>query len=86
MKTKTEIKNKIKQLRQDREIKPADKTYMQFYKEAVNAEIRALEWALGYKINRRYWCSGCGISHEYLQCPKCGDHTYLGNHDDKTNP
>jgi hypothetical protein len=84
MKTKTEIKNKIKQLRHDRDLKPDNLSNYHFYKECMNAEINALQWALGYKSTRRYWCTGCGISYEYLQCPKCGDHTYLGNHDDKT--
>ena len=84
MKTKTEIKNKIKQLRQDREIKPQNTKYERFYREAVNAEINALRWTLGYKTTRRYWCSGCGISHQNLKCPKCGNDNYIGNHDDKT--
>ena len=81
MKTKTEIKNKIKQLRIDRDIKHYNKTYMRFYKEAVNAEIATLKWVLEFKASRRYWCSGCGISHQNLKCPKCGNDTYLGNHD-----
>ena len=84
MKTKTEIKNKIKQLRHDRDLKPDNLSNYHFYKECMNAEINALQWALGYKTSRRYWCSGCGISHQNLKCPKCGNDTYLGNHDDKT--
>jgi ribosomal protein S27AE len=84
MKTKTEIKNKIKQIRQDRDIKPDNTLSYPFYKECMNAEILALKWALGYKIPRMYWCSGCGISHQNLKCPKCGNDNYLGNHDDKT--
>jgi ribosomal protein S27AE len=84
MKTKTEIKNKIKQLRHDRDLKPDNLSNYHFYKECMNAEINALQWALGYKSTRRYWCTGCGISHQNLKCPKCGNDTYLGNHDDKT--
>ena len=83
MKTKTEIKNKIKQLRHDRDLKPDNLSNYHFYKECMNAEINALQWALGYKSTRRYWCTGCGISHQNLKCPKCGNDTYLGNHDDK---
>ena len=84
MKTKTEIKNKIKQLRHDRDLKPDNLSNYHFYKKCMNAEINALQWALGYKSTRRYWCTGCGISHQNLKCPKCGNDTYLGNHDDKT--
>ena len=83
MKTKTEIKNKIKQLRHDRDLKPDNLSNYHFYKECTNAEINALQWALGYKSTRRYWCTDCGISHQNLKCPKCGNDTYLGNHDDK---
>ena len=84
MKTKTEIKNKIKQLRHDRDLKPDNLSNYHFYKECMNAEINALQWALGYKSTRRYWCTDCGISHQNLKCPKCGNDTYLGNHNDKT--
>ena len=84
MKTKTEIRNKIKQLRHDRDLKPDNLSNYHFYKECMNAEINALQWALGYKSTRRYWCTGCGISHQNLKCPKCGNDTYLGDHDDKT--
>ena len=48
MKTKTEIKNKNKQLRHDRDLKPDKLSNYHFYKECMNAEINALQWALGF--------------------------------------
>ena len=70
MKTKAEIKEKISGLRHNRDIVkklPNSEPYV----FAQNGSIRALEWVLGYKRKRMFWCTGCRLAHQGLKCPKC---------------
>ena len=72
MKSKAEIRAKIKCLR----------TYRNHAQRLQNTEgyiflsngaIRALEWVLGYKRKDLFWCFECGVLHQNLKCPKCGN-------------
>lgn len=74
MKTKGEIRVKIKQLRTQRDAaKPLPST--QGYLSLSNAAIRALEWVLGYKRKPLFWCYQCALLHNNLKCPRCGNAT-----------
>ena len=72
MKTKKEIRAKIKELRISRNAaKQLDGT--KGYVFLINRTIRTLEWVLGYKRPPQYWCSRCALLHNNLKCPKCGN-------------
>ena len=72
MKTKKEIKAKIKDLRITRNDARQFKTTEGFV-FLSNGAIKALEWALGYKHKPQYWCFRCAFLHNVLKCPKCGN-------------
>ncbi len=71
MKTKKEILEKIKKIREQRD----DFNYVKSkpYYDICSGEIRTLHWVLGYKIGEWYWCTGCQFQHKNLKCPKCGN-------------
>lgn len=74
MKTKAEIKEKIKQIRINRD----DSKYIpnrKYYVLALNMAIYGLEWAMGYKVPKTYWCSACALPHRNIRCPICGNAT-----------
>jgi len=74
MKSQAEIKEMIKKLSTNRNYAqglPNTEGYI----FASNGAIQALEWILGYKRKDHYWCFGCGIFHNDLKCPKCGNET-----------
>ena len=74
MKTRNEIRAKIKQLR-------AERNYAQQFETTEglvflkNGAIKALEWILGYKRKPQFWCFHCALLHNNLKCPKCGNET-----------
>lgn len=69
MKTKSEIKKAIKRIRNLRNQGKllGQKTFV----DICNGQIRALQWAMGYKLDGYYWCVQCQIQHKGLKCPKC---------------
>lgn len=74
MKTRGEIKDKIKALRNLRN------DALQFsgtegYVFLTNGGIKALEWILGYKRPPSWWCYRCALLHRGLKCPKCSNET-----------
>lgn len=72
MKKRSEIKDKMKELRGSRDYaKRFDNTKGYVYLN--NGAIWALEWVLGYKCKSRYWCFRCAILHNDLKCPRCGN-------------
>jgi recombinational DNA repair protein RecR len=73
MKTKTEIKNKIKELRSQKKLAKIikDKQGKEKYLDVTKQEIHALEWVLGYKSTEYYFCSRCFTIHDKEICPKC---------------
>ena len=73
MKTKTQIKAQITHLREMRD--GYKYLYQHRFTEIINAQIRTLEWALGYKTPVYYWCQGCQRPHRNLVCPTCGNGT-----------
>jgi len=79
MRTKAEIKAKIDSIRRERDyIKAEIPEHDRIYKQTCNALILALQYALGYDIDNRYWCIHCNRSHKKLRCPKCGNEDYIG--------
>lgn len=74
MKTKKEIRAKIKKFRISRnDAKQFSRT--EGYVFLTNGAIKALEWVLGYKHKPQYWCFRCAILHNNIKCPKCGNET-----------
>jgi len=73
MKTKTEIKAKIKQLYNCKKlIQYMPPQARAPYLMSMENEIMALKWAIGYKVSTDYWfCSSCLIRHKGEKCPKC---------------
>lgn len=74
MKTKTEIRNKITQINQQKKLtklinNPARNIYIQL----INQQILALKWVLGYKIQPTYFCPDCLLAHKGLTCPRCNN-------------
>lgn len=81
MKTKAEIRAKIKDIR-------ALRNYFQQFKNTegavflCNGSIRGLQWSLDYKLKKQWWCHGCALLHNNLKCPICGneiEHTEVDN-------
>ena len=75
----TKIESKIMELETERDavlIVPEENN--RIMRQTVNAQIRALRWALGEDIGKWYWCVACNLFHEGLVCPLCGDAEYIG--------
>ena len=72
MRTKDEIRARIKKLRLQRN---DDQQYKntEGYVCLNKGAITALEWILGYKQKPKWWCYQCGLLHNNLKCPKCGN-------------
>lgn len=80
MKTKAEIRDKIKALeREKRLVKSSVKpiSSQEIVQGFFNAKIGALKWAIGFKTKTRYWCNGCRIMHKEPRCPYCGGETII---------
>jgi len=73
VKTRSEIRQKIKDLQNDiKAYKHVPKPKRQDYEDIIRGQIRALRWAMGYKLNGSvYWCSSCKLAHKGIECPKC---------------
>ncbi len=71
MKTKGEIREKIRQFRIFRndaqQLEGAEG-----YVFLCNGAIKAMEWVLDYKRKPQFWCCRCTLLHNNLKCPKCG--------------
>lgn len=70
MKTKKQIFGMIKSARITRDSYAI--AGQQRYKDICNAQIRALQMVLNYKVAKWYWCVGCQRPHKDLPCPYCG--------------
>jgi len=84
MKTKTQIKTQIAKSRQwkidakqslKRNGIPLTRCRNAF--AMADVTIQVLQWVLGYKMNRHYYCSKCQLRHLNPQCPQCGSANVL---------
>lgn len=72
MRTKAEIKAKIRAVRKIRN-DAQQYTTTEGFVFLSNGAIKALEWVLGYKRKPSFWCFRCRLLHTGLKCPKCGN-------------
>lgn len=80
MRTKTEIKQMITKLRVDRDsYKLIPMKNRRIFEQTINAQIKAMQYCLGYKIGQWYWCTRCSLSHKNVTCPKCGGSNLLSS-------
>ena len=78
MKTKAEIKAKIKEIMHARDTADIGvQPYARNYRQACNIALLGLRYALGYKQQPYYWCVSCSYAHKNVKCPKCGNENLI---------